>query len=272
MKKLIALLLAALVMSLCLSGLAAGRLDAIKAAGKLVVGTSPDYAPYEFLDADGKPVGADITFAQFIADKLGVELVVESYNFDALLVAIAAGKVDLALAGLDPKPDRTSSMAFSDIYYNETNQIILIHKDNADSIKTLEDFAGKGVAAQNGTLQQTLVTEQLPGATLELITQIPDGIMMLMTKQVAGMALASPVAEQYVANYPDLVYCESKFEYSSMGIAAAIPLDKSEGQPELTADPELLAAINEAVKEVVDQKLFYQWMDEAVILNNSLNQ
>ena len=76
MKKLIALLLAALVMTLSLSGLAAGRLEAIKAAGKLVVGTSPDYAPYEFLDTDGKPVGSDITFAQFIADKLGVELVI----------------------------------------------------------------------------------------------------------------------------------------------------------------------------------------------------
>lgn len=262
MKKLTAMLLAALLIALSLTGLAAGRLDAIKKAGKLVVGTSPDYAPYEFLDANGQPVGADITFAQYIADKLGVELVVESYNFDALLVAITAGKVDIALAGMDPKPDRLSSMMFSDIYYNETNQIILIHKDNAGTLKTLADFSGKSVAAQNGTLQQTLVTEQLAGAKLELITLIPDGIMMLMTKKVDGLALASPVAEQYVANYPDLVFCESKFDYTSMGIAAAVPLD----------EPELLEALNAVVKEVVDQKLFYQWMDEAVVLNNSLNK
>lgn len=262
MKKLIAILLAALILTLCLFGLAESRLDAIKAAGKLVVGTSPDYAPYEFLDAQGKPVGADITFAQYIADAWGVELVVESYNFDALLVAIAAGKVDIALAGMDPKPDRLSSMGFSDIYYNETNQIILIHKDNADTLKTLEDFAGKKVAAQNGTLQQTLVTEQLPNSQLELITLIPDGIMMLMTGKVEGMALASPVALQYVANYPDLVVCESKFDYSSMGIAAALPLN----------EPELTAALNEVVKVVVEENLFYQWMDEAVTLNNSLNQ
>ena len=262
MKKFTALLLAALILTLSLTGLAAGRLDAIKAAGKLVVGTSPDYAPYEFLDTEGKPVGADITFAQYIADKWGVELVVESYNFDALLVAIAAGKVDIALAGMDPKPDRLSSMSFSDIYYNETNQIILIHKDNAETLKTLADFAGKSVAAQNGTLQQTLVTEQLPETTLELITLIPDGIMMLMTKKVDGLALASPVAEQYVANYPDLVMCEGKFEYTSQGIAAALPIN----------EPELVAALNEIVKEVVEQNLFYQWMDEAVTLNNELNK
>ncbi|NLW21626.1 MAG: transporter substrate-binding domain-containing protein [Clostridiales bacterium] len=262
MKKLTAILLAALILTLCLSGLAENRLEAIKAAGKLVVGTSPDYAPYEFLDEKGQPVGADITFAQYIADAWGVELVVESYNFDALLVAIAAGKVDIALAGMDPKPDRLSSMMFSDIYYNETNQIILIHKDNADTLKALEDFAGKKVAAQNGTLQQTLVTEQLPGSELELITLIPDGIMMLLTGKVAGMALASPVANQYVANYPDLVVCESKFDYTSMGIAAALPLN----------EPELVEALNEVVKVVVEENLFYQWMDEAVLLNNSLNE
>ncbi len=263
MKKMLAALLAALLLlSLSAAALAEGRLEAIKAAGKLVVATSPDYAPYEFPGPDGKPVGADMAFAQYIADKLGVELVVESFNFDGVLAAVAAGKIDLGIAGMDPTPDRLSSMDFTDIYYNETNQVILIHKDNAETIKTLADFAGKKVAAQNGTLQQTLVSEQLKGSQMELITQIPDGVMMLLSKKVDGIALASVVADQYVANYPDLVQCESKFDYVSSGIAAAVP----------KGEPELLAALNEIVKEVVEQNLFYKWMDEAVELNNSMTK
>ena len=263
MKKMLAALLAALLlMSLSAAALAEGRLEAIKATGKLVVATSPDYAPYEFPGPDGKPVGADMTFAQYIADKLGVELVVESFNFDGVLAAVAAGKIDLGIAGMDPTPDRLSSMDFTDIYYNETNQVILIHKDNAETIKTLADFAGKKVAAQNWTLQQTLVSEQLKDSQMELITQIPDGVMMLLSKKVDGIALASVVADQYVANYPDLVQCESKFDYVSSGIAAAVP----------KGEPELLAALNEIVKEVVEQNLFYKWMDEAVELNNSMTK
>lgn len=263
MKKMLAALLAALLLlSLSAATLAEGRLEAIKAAGKLVVATSPDYAPYEFPGPDGKPVGADMAFAQYIADKLGVELVVESFNFDGVLAAVAAGKIDLGIAGMDPTPDRLSSMDFTDIYYNETNQVILIHKDNAETIKTLADFAGKKVAAQNGTLQQTLVSEQLKDSQMELITQIPDGVMMLLSKKVDGIALASVVADQYVANYPDLVQCESKFDYVSSGIAAAVP----------KGEPELLAALNEIVKEVVEQNLFYKWMDEAVELNNSMTK
>ncbi len=263
MKKMLAALLAALLLlSLSAAALAEGRLEAIKAAGKLVVATSPDYAPYEFPGPDGKPVGTDMAFAQYIADKLGVELVVESFNFDGVLAAVAAGKIDLGIAGMDPTPDRLSSMDFTDIYYNETNQVILIHKDNAETIKTLADFAGKKVAAQNGTLQQTLVSEQLKDSQMELITQIPDGVMMLLSKKVDGIALASVVADQYVANYPDLVQCESKFDYVSSGIAAAVP----------KGEPELLAALNEIVKEVVEQNLFYKWMDEAVELNNSMTK
>ena len=263
MKKMLAGLLAALMlMTLTLPALAGGRLDAIKAAGKLVIGTSPDYAPYEFPGPDGQPIGADIDLAKYIADGLGVELVVESFSFEGVLAAVAAGKIDLGIAGMDPTPERKSSMDFTDIYYNETNQVILIHKDSQETLKTLEDFAGKTVAAQNGTLQQTLVTEQLPNSTLELITLIPDGIMMLLSKKVDAIALASVIADQYVANYPDLVICESKFDYTSSGIAAALPL----------GEPELLEAVNGLIAKVVKENLFFQWMAAAVELNNSMTK
>ena len=263
MKKMLAGLLAALMLlTLTVSALAGGRLDAIKTAGKLVVGTSPDYAPYEFPGPDGQPVGADMDLAKYLADGLGVELVIESFTFDGVLAAIAAGKIDIGIAGMDPTPERKSSMDFTDIYYNETNQVILVHKDSAETLKTLEDFAGKKVAAQNGTLQQTLVTEQLPDSQMELITLIPDGIMMLLSKKVDGIALASVVADQYVANYPDLVICESKFDYTSSGVAAALPL----------GEPELLEAVNALIAKVVEEKLFYTWMDAAVTLNNSMNK
>ncbi len=266
MRKLTSGICLILALSLCLgltTALAASQdsLEAVKAAGKLVVATSPDYAPYEFLDKEGKPVGADITLAQHIADQLGVELVIDQLSFDAVLAAAATGKCDLAIAGLVPKEERKETMLFSDIYYNDGNQVIVILKENADSIKTLNDFAGKRVAAQNATLQQTLVSEQLPGAQLELISAIPDGIMMVMTGKAAGIALASVVANQYIANYPELMICESRFDYTSLGVAIAVPKTK----------PELLAAVNEIVKEVVDSGQFFTWVDEAVQLNNSLN-
>ena len=263
MKKLLALTMVLAMLFTITGALAApaNRLEKIKADGKLIVATSPDYPPYEFLDLSGNPVGADITFAQYIADKLGVELVIQPMTFDAVLAAIGTGSADLAIAGLTYKEERTLSMDFSDPYFNDGNQVIVIRKEDAEIIKTLADFKGKSVAAQNASLQQSLVTEQLKESTLAQITQIDEGILLLKSKQADGIALAAVVAEPLVANNPDLVICESPFDYAPAGALVAT----------VKGEAELLAAVNEAIAEVIgDDGLYVQWINDATALNAQL--
>ncbi len=240
----------------------ANRLEKIKADGKLVVATSPDYAPYEFLDNDGNVVGADMDLAKFIAAELGVELEMQAMDFDTVLAAITTGKVDLALAGLTPNSERAEFMDFTDVYYNDGSQVILILKENAETLKTLADFSGKAVAAQNGTLQLELVTSQLPEAKLTTIVKIPDAILMLQSKKVAGVALASVVAEQYLANYPNLVLCETPFDHVAEGVAGAV----------VKGETELLEAVNAALLKVIEGKMYDEWIFAANELNSSLSQ
>ncbi len=263
MKKILALTMVLAMLFTAAGALAtpANRLEKIKADGKLIVATSPDYPPYEFLDLSGNPVGADITFAQYIADKLGVELVLQPMTFDAVLAAIGTGSADLAIAGLTYKEERTISMDFSDPYFNDGNQVIVIRKEDAETIKTLADFKGKSVAAQNASLQQSLVTDQLKESTLAQITQIDEGILLLKSKQADGIALAAVVAEPLVANNPDLVICETPFDYAPAGALVAV----------VKGEAELLAAINEAIAEVIgDNGLYVQWINDANALNAQL--
>ena len=69
------------------------RLEQIKQAGKIVFVTSPDYAPYEFIDldkmgqGDDQYVGADIELAKYIAQELGVELEIHPMDFDSVLAS-----------------------------------------------------------------------------------------------------------------------------------------------------------------------------------------
>lgn len=263
MKKLLSVFLAAIMLLSFTTALAApaNRLEKVKADGKLLVATSPDYPPYEFLDLNGNPVGADIAFAQYIADKLGVELVVQPMTFDAVLAAIGTGSSDLAIAGLTYREDRTVSMDFSDPYFNDGDQVIVIRKEDAETIKTLADFKGKSVAAQNASLQQSLVQEQLTESTLSQITQIDEGILLLKSKQADGIALASVVAEPLVKNNPDLVICETPFDWAPAGALVAV----------VKGEAELLAAINEIIAEVDgDDGLYVQWINEANALNAQL--
>ena len=79
----------------------ASVLESIKQKGKLVVGTSADYPPYEFhKEIDGKDqiVGFDISMAKSLAEDLGVELQINDMDFDGLLIALQAGKVDMVFA------------------------------------------------------------------------------------------------------------------------------------------------------------------------------
>lgn len=241
-----------------------GRLAAIKEAGVLKIATSPDYPPYEFEDltksGQDKYVGADMELAKHIADKLGVSLEINAMAFDACLAAVSEGRVDLTICGMVPKDERKTAMDFTNVYYNDGGQVIVTLKEQADQYKSLDDFAGKKVAAQNGTLQFDLVTEQLPNSQCELITAVPDGIMMLKTGKVDAIALASVSAENYVANYPDLVICEPQFEYNSLGVVAGV----------VKNEPELLDALNVIIDEVIESQVYYQWIEEASTLSNQI--
>jgi polar amino acid transport system substrate-binding protein len=263
MKKLLAVCMVLAMLFTVTGALAAApanRLDKIKADGKLIVATSPDYAPYEFVDKDGNMVGADLELAKFIAAELGVELEMQAMDFDTVLASITTGKVDLAIAGLTLTEERKEFMDFTDSYYSDGSQIILILKENAETLKTLADFKGKTVAAQNGSLQFKLATEQLTESKIEPITKIPDAVLMLKTNKVDGIALADVVANQFIANDPDVVICATPFDHVPEGVVGAV----------VKGETELLAAVNAAIKKVLDEGMYDKWISDANELNSSL--
>jgi len=92
--------------------------EAIKQKGKLVVATSPDYAPFEFqslVDGKNQVVGADIDMAQAIADELGVKLEISSMSFDNVLTSLQTGKADLAVAELALLTREKKSLIFQSL-------------------------------------------------------------------------------------------------------------------------------------------------------------
>ena len=203
MKKILAFALA-LAMILTCSLALADRLDDIKAAGKLTVATSPDWPPYEYIDDDGNIVGTDILMCQWMAEQLGVELEIQPMAFDACLAAVGQGDVDMMVAGLTYDEARLNRMELTGIYWNEGDQGLLVKKGTGASYNSAESFAGKNVAAQNGTNQQIMVEEQLPDANLELVTKIPGGVNMVKNGRVDALAVPKTVYDSVLAENDDL--------------------------------------------------------------------
>ena len=94
-------------------------------AGKLIMSTNAAFPPYEMTDDSGNVVGIDAEIAGAIADKLGLELVIDDMDFDAAQLAVQQGKSDICMAGLSVTEDRLLVMDFSDSYATGIQVVIV---------------------------------------------------------------------------------------------------------------------------------------------------
>ena len=160
MKKIISLILCvALCFTLALSLTSCDKgksLDEIKEEGKLVVATSPDFAPFEYLDGT-KVVGIEVEIMDLICKELGVELVIEEIAFDSVLPGVQAGNFDCGMSGITVTPEREKNVLFTDVYYIAA-QAIVVKADS--SIASKADLAGKKVSTQLGTTADSFCRDE----------------------------------------------------------------------------------------------------------------
>lgn len=269
MKKVISALLCAALAAATMTGCGSSqsRLDKIKESGKLVLATSPDFAPLEFENissGETEYVGCDIELAKYIAEKLGVELEIQAMDFSAVQAAITSGQADIAIAGFAKTPEREESMGLTTPFGmddEDNGQGLLVPADKASEYTSAEDFSGKTVCAQNGSLQQNLVTSQLPeDVNVEPIGSLNDGVLMLQTGKIDALASDGSNAKLLMENYDDIALCDFMFEWESEGNVAAVK----------KGEDELLEAVNEIIEEVNEQGLYLEWKAEATELAKSL--
>ncbi len=106
---------------------------------QLVVATSTGFEPFEMVE-NGKYYGVDMEIAYYLAEELGMELVVQDMDFDAVVNAVQSGKCDIGMAGLSVTPDRQKVVTFSNSYYNASQVLIVMEDDKTfDDCKTAED-------------------------------------------------------------------------------------------------------------------------------------
>ncbi|MDY6083680.1 MAG: transporter substrate-binding domain-containing protein [Dialister sp.] len=226
----------------------------IKEKGKLVVGTASGYPPYEFVDAaagDKKVIGIDIAFAQQIADKLGVKLEVQDMNFQALLASLVGGKVDVAIAGINPTDERRKTMDFS-AEYLPTAEMLIIRKTDAGKYKTLEGLTGKAIGVQKSTTQEETAKTAIKNAKIIALAHVPEVILELKQGKIDGVVVEGIVGRQYLVYNDDLQFAEVTFPNSVK--ASAVALTKG--------NDDLKALINQVIKENSDNGNFEKWADE----------
>lgn len=232
------------------------QLEKIKAAGKIVVGTSADYPPYEFhaiIDGKDEIVGFDIEIAKEIALALGVELEIQDMNFDSVLAGVGRGLIDIGIAGINPDPERDESMDFSQIYYY-AGQTALVAADKASEYNSLEDFAGKTVGVQIGTVQEEIAKTQMEGTIVKSLGKNPDLVLELKTGMIDAILLEQVVAKSYAKQNPDLAVADKILIGAEDNGASVITAE---------GESELMDEINKILSELIASGKIEQFVLEA---------
>ena len=244
-------------------------------SGKLYVGTSTDYAPYEFLDltkeGNEKYVGSDIDLAKEIANELGLELVIKAMSFDTLLAAIDSGKVDMVISGItkDQEGKREASYLFSNSYYDEGegDQILVFNKEKAEQFKSLDDLnkSTVKVAAQSGSVQQGLVETQLPNANSIWFENINDALTALNAGQYDAIALSTTSALSLLTAEVNSNLVISEFEFDIEDSCLYIIMKKGNNELAEKVNPICDTAANGKYQTWIDaaKELFEQLGDNA---------
>ena len=222
-------------------------------AGKLIMSTNAEFPPYESTDDDGNFIGIDIEIAQAIADKLGLELVIDDMGFDAALLAVQQGKSDIVMAGVSVTDDRELVMDFS-VSYATGVQVVII-KEGSDV--NMDNLGEKMIGTQLGTTGYIYAsdTPDNGGYGEDHVIGFDNGmtaVQALMSGSVDCVIIDKAPAMEYVAANPGLTILKGNWVEESY----AIGVDDG--------NTALQAAINDALNALIADGTVQQIIDKHI--------
>lgn len=210
-----------------------GELTTIQ-EGKLIMSTNAAFPPYEMTDDNGNVVGIDADIAAAIAEKLGLELVIDDMDFDSALLAVQQGKSDMVMAGVSVDPEREAVMDFSTSY--ATGVQVIIVKEGSDV--TLDNLGDQLIGTQRGTTGEIYCTDDYGADHVAAYDNGISAVQALMNDQVDCVVIDQAPALEFVAANPGLTVLETAYANEDY----AIGVNKG--------NTALLDAINTALAEL----------------------
>ncbi len=167
----------------------------------LKVGTAPNYKPFNYKQ-DSKLTGFDTDLVKEIAQKNGIEIVWVETNFDGLIPALKAGKIDMIASAMSATDERRQSVDFTKPYYMSKN--LYIKLKNNETLQTKTDLEGKKIGVQLGTLQEN-TAKAIKDAQVQSNKDLNIAVLALKNNKIDAIVADQDTAKGFLAENPDLV-------------------------------------------------------------------
>lgn len=165
---------------------------------ELHMATNAQFPPYEYYEGD-KIVGIDAEMAAAIADKLGMKLVIDDMDFDAIITAVQTGKADMGMAGMTVTEDRLKNINFSDTYAKGVQVVIV---PEGSEIKSVDDLSKDGakylIGTQKGTTGDVYSEDDFGAERVMKYASGNEAVQALVTGKVDCVIIDKEPAKAYV--------------------------------------------------------------------------
>ncbi len=208
---------------------------------KIIVGTSADFPPFEYMEGD-EIVGFDVEMIKTILTGQNYTVEVQDMAFDSLIAALQTNKIDVIVAGMSITEERLQEISFSDPYF-EADQSVLIKSDSGIIVNNESDLENLTVGVQTGTtgddwVFETLVnTSKTPEEKYKQYETYDLAVLDLKAGRIQIIVLDKPVAQ-------------ALSEDGDLEIAYIIITNENYGIGVRKGDTELLQKINTGLAEL----------------------
>jgi polar amino acid transport system substrate-binding protein len=213
------------------AGLLAGGLAfcsaAVLAQGNVLrIATDATFPPMEFVD-NGKMTGFDVDLMEALAKQMGKTIEWTQIDFKGLVPGVLAGRFDMAVSAIYITPERAKVVDFGDSYY--AGGLVIMVKDGNDSIKSVDDLAGKKVTVQVGTKSVGYLKDTYPKIELVEVEKNDQMFDLVEIGRADAAVTGLPAAYQYVRTRGGLKVLPKPLTTEAYGMAV------SKNEPQLTA-------------------------------------
>lgn len=160
--------------------------------GKLIAGSETTYPPFEFIE-DGVAKGFDVDLVYAIAEELGLQGEIKTYNFDGLIVGVQGGTdFDMVASAMTITEERKQHVLFSDPYI-DSNQSLAVRNDQ--DVTSLDQLTDTKIGVQSGTTGEKFARENAPASTTVVpYENILQAFQALQAGEVDGIVNDLPIS------------------------------------------------------------------------------
>ena len=232
MKKIIALILAAVMCTLCFAGCGAKK-------DKLIVGIT-EYAPMNYKDEAGNWTGFDTEFAQAVAAELGMEVEFVVIDWDNKIMEVNAGSIDCVWNGMTLTEEVLAGMDCTDPYIKNA-QVVVMKADKAVEYTTVESMKALKFAAEAGSAGEAAIKDSgLDGAYTAVLDQ---AAALLEVKSGAADACVIDITMANAMTGEGTSYADLTYTLSLTSEEYGIGFKKGSDMP---------AKVNAAMKKLIE--------------------